>query len=82
MEFATFKLTYVTQFTQIAITRLQLQRTKCIREKQCVSLGATGNDLRSAVLSQTEEILLLSGVSEVAFLKKPHKWTEKLRIGR
>ncbi len=40
---------------------------------------ATMNDLRSCVLSQTQEILHLPGVSEIVSLKKPHKWMEEPR---
>ncbi len=39
------------------------------------------SDLRSGVKLQTQEILHLPGFSDIFFFKKPHNWTEKLRIG-
>ncbi len=46
-----------------------------------LSLAAM-NDLHSGVQSQAQEILHKLGVSEIVFLKKPHKRTEEIRIAQ
>ncbi len=43
---------------------------------------AAMSDLQSGVLSQNQEILHISEVSEICFFKKPHKWTEERRSGQ
>ncbi len=51
----------------------------CIEPKKCSCASAAMRDLRFGVLTQTREF---PGVSEISFFKKPHKWTEELRIGQ
>ncbi len=40
------------------------------------------SDLRSGVLSQTQDILHYLGVSGTVLFKKPQKWTGELRTGQ